>query len=51
MPINVNLCKILISLVKMTCNFIEKKYQVELIKYNYTDVKFRSWRILSLLDV
>lgn len=42
MPINVNLRKILIGLVKMTCNLTEKKYQVELIKYNYSDVKFGS---------
>lgn len=41
MPISMNLWKI--ALVKMTCNLIKKKYQVELIKYNYIYVKFGSW--------
>lgn len=49
MPINMNLQKI--ALVKMTCNLIRKKYQVELIKYNCIDVKFGSWGLLSLLGV
>lgn len=49
MPINMNLRKI--ALVKMTCNLIRKKYQVELIKYNCIDVKFGSWELLSVLDV
>lgn len=40
MPISMNLWKI--ALVKMTCNLIKKKYQVELIKYNCIDVKFGS---------
>lgn len=40
MPINMNLWKIV--LVKMTCNSVRKKYQVELIKYNCIDVKFGS---------
>lgn len=40
MPINRNLWKT--ALVKMTCNFIKKKYQVELIKYNCINVKFGS---------
>lgn len=37
MPISMNLWKI--ALVKMTCNLIKKKYQVELIKYNCIDEK------------
>lgn len=49
MPFNTNLRKI--ALVKIACNLIKKKYQVESIKYNCIDVKFGLWGLLSLLGV